>query len=347
MDILNALGQALLQSAVGTPGFVPDQTEEDPEDINVTAYKPVAPQQRVVPPTEPTVYEPGPLPRVFRPEEKPEGAEYGYKLGNSRKEDKLPFIQNVQDAILMAYGMEPRNRMERDEARLKDAMDIYRQNKDDGIRAINDINPTLARTIYEKDAELGMKGQELSRQEQEAQRRAQAERLKAFGTIASYANAIRDDASYQRMRPLLQAYIDDHKLQYSLPARYDAAIIQDLIKAAMGPYKDTRLEQQGANTESMIARRASASADSRARVAQVEDRIEIARKEAESRAAKRQWEMDNPPASRSPERRTNSGGTSRPAPKPGAVPKGPPGSVHLGNGLFRMPNGQVVKVKAN
>jgi hypothetical protein len=198
--------------------------------------------------------------------------------------------------------------------------------------------------------------QRINQQLQATESLERERRLKAFGTISGYANAVRDEGSYQRMRPILQDYIDENGLSLELPATYNSDIIQDLLKAALGPNREQSLDIRRQNAETAAARTAG-------NLALGKGRLDVANRQADTAERRTDIYADDVRAridvnnrrADTQEKNVNSQIRTRENPPSrsgrrtgqGAAPpeQGPPGAVSLGGGVFRLPDGTVVNAQ--
>lgn len=343
MDFLSMLGQAALQGNFNMPmQGVPvapapepvDPGSQDQQTIVVNAEQdPIELQREVLltrlgaPPVQKMVN--GVLredPRTYRP-----GTGGDLPKGRKVLADVLGLLG---DSFLVQAGKDKIYEPYKQNQKIAEALEMERATPGSGMRYLERADANVARKIFESNRSAAIDREEIAARQSVADQRRREARLKAFGVIGGYANAIKGEEDYQSMRPILQDYLDENDIEFTLPEKYTPDIMAQLTRAALGPYKEGRLSQQSANTASLVGKRKADIQLGQGRLANEQERTDIARGEAESKDEKRQWEMDNPPASRSAGRSTGSG-----------APKGPPGSVALGDGRFRLPDGRVVKVK--
>jgi len=315
-----ALGQAV----------APDPVEVG--DITVTGSRPPAP--------DPVVEVPG-VPRIFRkPEPGVEGPAEGYRLGNNRPQDKLPFLRRIQDAMLMAPREKPYHRMTRDQERLKDAMDIYRVDKAAGLRAINDVDPAVALKVENDELDMDTK------------------RLTAEGNLA-YKEGMLENAAIlrqQRVAELLgrfgrnlneQNWPQLSKMLYERAVKggfeglipppgekFDANWATQISNIGSSAYNQQRLEQIGENQETNAALRGESNEIARIRaqnsrllanIAAERQRIQEERLRFEQE--RETWRRSNPYPKAGSGRRTGSN-ARRTGPTVNGQPL-PPGAVPL------------------
>lgn len=242
MDFLNQLLMSAMNSGA---------QEEPIEDIVVDA-----PIQS--PNNEPQVFTLPPDPRIYRAPPKPEGAEYGYELGAGRasplgvKGRARDILGGIGDAFLVANGMNPSYEPKRKQEKMQDAMEIYRQNPQEGMRAINSVDAKLGYDMMQDAEGNAIKREEIARKARGDDIRIMADGMKAWGLIGQTANAITDQASYDRMKPILMNFASKYGIPLELPAKYDKAMIDDLVQAQMGRWREKRLFQMGQNVESLM-----------------------------------------------------------------------------------------------
>lgn len=268
MDLLNFLAQSagLLPANVAQDDQVPVNPNEG-EDITVTGTRPN---------NDPKVFDMSPQPRIWREQEKPQGAEFGMELGAGRKSPmgvggKLrDILGGLGDALLVGQGGEALYAKKRQEEKMQDAMAIYDQDPVAGMQAIRSIDTKRAYDMSQDSIANRLEQDKVRRQIYDTEIKKLGDGLKGWQTIGNTANGITDERSYQLMKPMLEKIITDYDLPLTLPANFDKATIDALIKSQLGAWRDQRLSQMERNLNSTVSTRA-------ARVSQGEQRLEQGR----------------------------------------------------------------------
>lgn len=294
-SLQDALLSALMNQESQNLGQVPATENEvgamqDNGTITVTGGTPRG--------NEPKVFEAPPGPRIFRPQPKPEGAEFGYELGANRsspmgvKGKARDILGGIGDAFLVSRGMAPAYEQKRMQEKMQDAMEIYRQNPEEGLRAINSLDPKVAYDMMQDAEGNSLKRAELQRKTDSDQIRIMADGMKAWSMIGQTANAIKDQASYDQMKPILMNFASKYGIPLELPAKYDPAQINALVSAQMGRWREKRLFQMGQNLDSLMDYREGMLGQGERRLQQGQDRVEIAEREVTRKEKKDAAEDD-------------------------------------------------------
>jgi hypothetical protein len=317
MDILNFLASALMQQGAFNPrGASPDVEEE----IVVQGAR--APFELD---PDPTFVRRGEPYREFGPRQGGKGM-FGIK-GTMR--DVLGLLG---DSLLVGNDVSPVYAPRRQQENISEALEVYRKDPALGQQLLDRVAPEMSQKMAENARRESLDQQRINQQLRATESLERERRLKSFGTIAQYANAARDESSYQRMKPILQEYINDNGLNFPLPDKYDPNIIQDLLKAAIGPVQEQSLDIRAQNAQTAAARTAGNLALGQGRLGVAKQQADIAqqrtdiyRDDVRSRINTR----ENPPNQR--KRMTGQG-----AAPPSRIP---PGAVDLGGGVFRLADG--------
>ncbi len=253
------------------------ETQPDPTEVGDITVTGTAPKKA------PAVFDLAPTPRMFRPAEKPEGVEHGYKLGERNRGFKQvlgDIFGTLGDAFLVnskAGGQSYEDWKE--QLKIADAMEIYRKNPEEGIRAINSVNPKFAYDLEQDAEDNKIKRMEAQRKVDSDELRKMSDGLKAWGVIGQTANAIKDQASYERMKPVLMNLAIKYDIPLELPDTYDPAVINDLVSSQMGRWREQRLFQLGQNVESLIQHRGVMQGQGQQRLEQGQQNLELKERE--------------------------------------------------------------------
>lgn len=177
------------------------------------------------------------------------------------------------DAFLTQAGAAPIYRPRREQEKQADALgsDFYENPLASVDRLQQAGYSKEAQDLYNKITEQEIARQKAARDDRSAKateaNTAELMTNRALGNVGALLGNVKDDASYQRVRPIALQYLKQRGLEsYSagLPDKYDPSV----NRFGLQPYQANRIEQIGDDTESKIDNRAGQLSVSQGRLAE-------------------------------------------------------------------------------
>ena len=157
--------------------------------------------------------------------------------GDDWEPKKLDLLGQIGDALLIARGRRPIFRERMKERNARDAMKGFQKDPETAISRMRQVDAEAAQDLQEQQSRV-------SANEELRAKRALDRKIEGGKIMGSMMDAIKDDETYQRVRPALEKMSSYYEYDPDLlPKTFDREGFDMMVRQGMTPYEGRRLKQ--------------------------------------------------------------------------------------------------------